>query len=273
MTTANLRIVPYNLHDDATLTTTGATVATGFEAEHTQDSVRSSLVRTTSGSAFAIKGTLATSCKASAFGLFRHTAHGGTIRLRLFTDAAWSSSAYDSTALNADRFTTSATFGFGQSNTDYMKTNAPYSLFFTLTTFQSYQIDFGGTPTAGYWQACRAILGEHFEFAVNPSWGASIGFADNADRDRSRGGSLRTGGGEIWRTMQLDLAEIQESDRETVLDILEYLGTTRDCMTSLFPGDGTRLERDNTIWGKFANLNAIGRQVSYLTGRLQLEGC
>ncbi len=65
--------------------------------------------------------------------------------------------------------------------------------------------------------------------------------------------------------------KIDETQRAAFLDILQYAGTSKDVVASLFPQDGTRLERDHIINGKFSNLNALGRQVSYLTGHLQLE--
>ncbi len=269
--TANLRIVPLNHHDAATLTNSIAP-ATGFLVTNTQNSTRSLVWKSPDGTAQNIKGTLAASRSATFFGMFLHSAAGGSVRLQLFSDAAWVTQVYDSTALAASNITSTDVYDWGNSSNDQFRSSGPYWLWFAATTFQSYTISFSGTPTAGYWQASRIWLGKAFEVGVNPDYGATLGFATLTDRNRSRGGSLRTNVGPTWRVMQMDLNALVEAERGTMVDIFQYLGTGRDFVLSLFPADGTRLERDNMVNAKFSALDAIGRQVNRLTNRLQVEG-
>jgi hypothetical protein len=270
MTTANLRLVPRNFHDEATLTNS-ITPATGFPVTNTQNSTRSLVWKSTGTTAQTIKGTLAASRSATFFGMFRHAMSGGSVRIQLFSDAAWTTQTYDSTALPVNNITPTDVYDWGIGSNDPFAGTWPYWIWFASAAFQSYTISFSGSPTIGYWQASRIWLGKHLEVTYNPAYGATLGFLDQSDRDRSRSGSLRTRVGPTWRTMDLTMGEIDESQRAAFLDILQYCGTSRDVVASLFPLDGTRLERDHIINGKFSNMNALGRQVSYLTGHLQLE--
>ncbi len=76
MTTGNLRIVPRNFHDEATLTNSIAP-ATGFPVTNTQNSTRSQVWKSPDGTAQNIKGLVPANRSATFFGLFRHTAGGG----------------------------------------------------------------------------------------------------------------------------------------------------------------------------------------------------
>jgi len=266
-----LRIVPLNHHDYATLTTSAASV-TDFGIEHTQSSIRDHLWRTTSTATQSFSGSLTADREANSFSLFRHTAHGGDIQLELYSDDAFTTNVYDSTALAASCFPASGIYDWGDFNNDPQLPNAPYQLWLGADyTFRSYRVSFSGTPTAAYWQASRACLGKAFEFTINPNYGASLGFATNTDRNRSRGGSLRTNRGEIWRTFKFDLGWVDELDRETLVDLFATLGTGVDFMVSMYPEDTTRKERDNMMMGKFASLNSIQQQISWMQSTLQIE--
>jgi len=267
---ANLRIVPYNDHDDATLTTSAAP-ATGYAVTETQNSTRGRTWRTTSNAGQSISGTLAASRTVSSFFMFLHTAHGGNVRLQLYSDAAWVTQVYDSTAVAAIPYTTDEAYVWSKGSADPFKTESPYWLYFTAIACQSYIITFSATPTATYWSASRLFLGKYFEAAVNPDYGLQLGYADITDRNRTQGGSLRTNVGAIWRTLSMDLNGINENERGTWMQIMRQAGTGRDVVASAFPGDGTSRERDHTINGKLVSLDALGRQVSRLTKRVQLE--
>lgn len=269
--TAQLRLAPYNHHDDATLTTTGASVVSGFEATNTQNTLRGRVLRTAAATTFVLRGTLPAAREASALGIFRHTASGGTVQLELFSDAGWSSSVYDSTALAADCFTPDGTFDFGfPSGFPYARA-APYVHWFEPTTFQSYEITFDGSPAASYWEVCRVVLGKAFEFRTNPDYGATLAWQDNTDSNRTLGGSQRTNNGEKWKTAVLDCNTVYEDERQALIDIIEYMGLGRDGMLSLFGEDGTTLEAAYTLNFKFSNLGTLARQIANLTKRFEIQ--
>jgi hypothetical protein len=274
--TANLRIVPLNHWDFATLSTSAAP-ATGFPITNTQNSTRSLVCRTASNAAQTWSATWGASPVRTAtfFGIFLHNLGGpgstGTVRAQFYSDAAWSSQIYDTTALVANNITPTDVYDFGVSSNDPFAGSWPYWLWFTETAaFRSVKISFANIPGT-YLQASRIFVGKHLEVLRDPAFGATLGWTDLTDRNRSRGGSLRSNVGPSWRVMQMDLNYVRESERAAWLDVVRYCGTGRDFVWSVFPLDGTRLERDHIVNAKFSSLDAIGRQAKYLTKRLQVE--
>lgn len=249
--------------------------------ENTQNCQRSRVWRSIDGTDQYIAGTFddGLARTVSSFQFFRHRCHGGTVQLQLYSDDSFTTLAYDSSALDVinvipddDNDWGIDPYGFGSN--DPFLLDAPYWLYLPPTATLSYKITFAGnvaTFGASYWQVCRLFLGNYFEVAKNPAFGATLGFIDQTDSNRSRGASLRTNVGPIWRTMGMDMNYIREDQRAMWLDIVRYCGTGRDFILSLFPEDGTRLERDHFVNAKFSALNAIGRPVKVLTTKLQIE--
>lgn len=267
---ARLRFTPYNHHDFATLSVTDT--SSGFTITNTQNFNRSKVWLAGSVGTKVIRGTLAASAFANAFYMFRHNAHAGDVQIELFTDAAWVTSAYDSTALPADNTTPDSTYEWGLSTVDPFLADSPYWHYFTGVDFQSYEITLSGV--SALYRVSRIFLGEYFEVLVNPQFGSSIGFntvGGVSDRNRGRGGSLRTNIAEMWKVMNLDFDIIYDGDRAVWMDILRYCGMSRDFAVSVFPEFGTREERDNTVNGVFSSLDPLGRQYSYLTKKVQVE--
>ena len=274
---ANLRIVPLNHWDAATLSTTGA-MAAGFPLINTQNSTRGLVARSTSNAAQSWKATWGASPVRTCtfFGMFLHTVGGigstGTIRVQLYSDAAWTTGIYDSTALSANNITPTEAYQFGISSNDPFAGTWPFWLWFTSKTFRSAQITFGGTPLNAYFQASRIFIGEALEVTYNPAYGATLGWVDKSDRNRSRGGSLRTSVGPSWRVMDNPMPWVDNAQRASFLDTQRYCGTGRDFVISLYPEDGTRLERDYMLNAKFVALDALGRpSKNRLSTRLQVE--
>lgn len=264
-----LRIVPHNLHDDATVTGTG-TAVTGFPVTYTQNTIRGRSLRI-SGSSFVIKGTLAGTRSASHLSLHRHTiAAGATVTLELFSDAAWTSSVYDSTALDIASFTDDSggsAFDFGLESA-FTRSNVPFVHWFTPTEFQSYEITLSSISSP---EVNRVFLGLGFEFQVNPDYGAPLSWSTNTDSNRTLGGSLRRNAGEQWRSLSLELNGIREAERQFLLDLMQRNGTSKDFVLSLFPEDETLMEAAYTLNATFTSLDAIGRQISRLTKRLVMQ--
>lgn len=280
------RIVPRNFHDEATLTVSVAE-ASGYEIVNTQNDIRTRLWRSSSGADVQIKGTYAGSMLRTPafFGMFLHQCHGGKIQLRLYSDAAWGSMVYDSGVIDVINVmpTDGMDWGadpFGNGPNDPFFEAAPHwqwllpsspmpgMLSYTID-LSDHSSDYGRTV----WQASRFVLGPAMELVRQPEFGASLGFVSQTDRNRSRGGSLRTNIGEVWRVMELSLGAMEESERAAWLDIFRYCGTGRSFVYSLYPEEGSRLERDHMMLCKFQTLNPIGREVHRLTSRLQLEEC
>jgi hypothetical protein len=266
----NFRVCPYNHHDFATLTTSVAT-ASSFFVTDTQNYNRSKLWVAGSTADQYIRGTLAASGNtANMFAIFLHNCAGSSVRLRLYSDAAWTTNVYDSTALPFNNVSADSSYDWGVGNVDPLRSRAPYWLYFNEVTFRSYEIALS-TNVGGAWQIGRIWLGKYFESSINPNFGTAVGVAANADRGRTRGGSVRASVGEKWRVFNCEFGMMGEADRAVWMDIMGYCGLSRDMFVSLFPTAATRMERDYTMNGLMSGLDPIGRQVSYLTKRMQFE--
>lgn len=277
---AYMRIVPRNWHDEATLSTELASVL-GASITNTQNRIRSRIWKTTSGADQYTLGTFDDGLARtfSYVGFFRHRCHGGNVRYQLYSDDSWTTQVLDTGALPVVNIvpTDGADWGidpYGTGTLDPFLLDAPWWAWITPTPCLSYKISFSSNVStfgAAYWQVCRFWAGHYRELVKPPDFGASLGIVDQTDRNRSRGGSLRTNVGPDWLDMVCDLNNIKESERAAWLDTLRYAGTGRDIVVSWFPEDGTRKERDHHANVLFKNLNSFNRQVSRLTGKLQFE--
>lgn len=266
----NARFTPYNHHDFATLSLDSGSTASGFFLTDTQNYNRSRVWKSGTTSNQAIKGVLPASAIASTFAIFLHNCFGSSVRLQLFSDAAWTTQVYDSTALPFDNVTDDSTYDWGLPNVDPLASRAPYFIYFAETTFRSYTISLS-TNVNGAWQIGRIWLGKYFEPFYNPIFGATLGIATNSDFSRTRGGSVRANAGQNWRLFAGEFDAMPEYERAVWMDIMAHCGKSKDILVSLFPEDGTRKERDYTLDGIMTGLDPIGRQVSYLTKRFQFE--
>jgi hypothetical protein len=272
MTTANLRIVPDDWRD-ATLTTS-ITEQTGFEAANTQNDIRGDVYKTADTTSVDISATWSASRTASALMLFNHLLHGANFRLRLYSDAAWSSGVYDSTATAALCYTTTSdAYTWATGTKDRLKARSPSWLYFTETAYQSAKLTLSGTPSAvAYFQLGTVILGRYFEAAINPAYGMQIGGGTTGRSTRTDAGSKRGYQGAYYPTFTCSLEDINENERAFWVDFMEDVGTTTYFGYSGFPGDGTTLERDHTGCGTCSSIDAIGRKINRLEKRLQIEG-
>jgi len=276
---ANLRIVPLNWFDEAT-SLTATTEATGMDIENAQLTARSKFWRSTATGACTIQGNWnSDGRKTNAFALFRHNTHGGTVRVQLYSDAAWTTQIYDSTALTVPS-TALGSFDWGSdplgtTSNDPLLYESPYVIWMAADySAVSFKITLGGTPASGeaYWQIGRIWLGKKWEAAYNPAPGVEMGWVQDADRYRSRGGSLRTSSsGARWRTLTMNLGMVSASDRSTLLDMQAQVGLERDVVVSVFPALTGRLERDYVLDAKFAALDPIAHGYTVHSGRLALE--
>jgi len=285
MTTTNARFGFRNFHDEGTVS--ASSEATDYEATNTQNSLRGEAWRSTSTSDATISVTLSRSRVVNYFAIFGHREHGGKVRFEGFTDAAWSTPATggDSTALDVNKIVGSSSdvafasgddpYGIGQY--DPFIVESPYWYYFASdVTLRSYRITFSNHSTTfwndAYHHVERIMVGKYWSPSINPTYdGFGKGRRDNTEIGRSRGGARRSNKGAKWAVCKLQFNGVSETEAPVWEDGIDHCLTAGDIFVSLFPGDGTRLERDNTKACHLSGLDVMGRAVSRLTNTLQLE--
>lgn len=297
----NTRFVLRNFHDEATLSTEFP-VAPGFPVANTQNRVRTRVWRSTDTTEQFVAGTFADGFprRASYLGLFRHRIHAGAVKLDLYSNDDYTGLAYSSGFVDTvpsasylslptdgfdwgvDEFSSALGFPPDSFKRDPFVLQSPYWHWFDEVEFLSYKITFGAgsyLPYYSYWQVSRIVLGLAVRLGFNtsrgnPAFGFQLGMADLTSRNRSRGGSLRSNRGPIWRTSVFDFNAILEEERAGWLDLMQYVGTGRDFVVSIFPEHAavaTRIERDHMILAQLIALDPLGRQAKVLTKRMQIE--
>lgn len=276
----NPRIVPRNFHDEATLATEFAPVD-GYSIDNTKDRQRSRVWRSTDGTDQYVSGTYADGLSRTVdhFSMFLHRCHGGQFRLRLYSDNNWTTQVHDSTLVDIMPPSDGLDWGidpYGDGTTDPYFTDAPFWLWLDEPiehlSFRYYFSSNVSTYDAAYWQVARFFLGLSYEFPYSVLYDNALGFVDQTERNRSRGGSLRTNVGPNWREFTADIKRLPEADRAGWIDLKRRLGTGRDFVFSLFPEDGTRKERDHMMNCVFKTLDPMVRWLpGWLSSRIQIE--
>jgi hypothetical protein len=278
----NLRLATRNAFDAATLSLSTTSELAAFPLTAMKKTARDTVWRSSDIATQVVRGTWnGDGFVPGMFAMFRHNGTGGSIRVQLYSDAAWTSQVYDSgTVAIAPTFCAIDGFAWGTDLlgvllTDPYLTEAPYVLYFTPVTCASFQITFSGDGSGWpYWQVTRMWLASYLEATYNPAFGVGLNPTDNSMRSRMLGGSLRSNIGERWRKLDFDLAWISETQRPTFQDAIARVGTGRDVVVSVFPGAGGRLERDYTLNGKLVSAEPITMpNFAYRSKKFSIEEC
>lgn len=256
------RISIENYIDACTDLAVSPSAASSMPVTNVQLAARDRVYRSTGVHDVVITGTWdGAGRRPTCFGMFRHRAHGGQIRVQLYSDAALTTGIYDSGTV--DIFTDmvlGSEIDWGRKcpflpEDDRLAYLAPYLLFFTepAESAAGFAITFTDCP-AGYWEIGRLWLGAHIEFTYN-AMRAEMAPMTTGQAARTRGGSNRTSAGEIWRELSLNFDFITEAQRPIVADAARRVGTHGDVVLSLLHGYATAREtRDHIVNGKFRDL-------------------
>lgn len=259
-----MRILIDNLADDALVAASPAMVATLPEA-NLQNSLREQVARWTAvdGQAITVTftGSKAVSCVCLYRGNFSSTA---TWRVRVWEDGAFSTAVYDSGVVAICPPTPLGSLEWGVdplSTTLYSEWDYAVAVaWFTPVLGAGITIDvYDPENLDGYVQASRLFVGNYFEPAVGVSGGMQLGYKENTQQARTEGGSLRVESGAIWRTLQLDLANMLEADRLRMIQFARNKGMRYDVLLSVFPDRDDELERDYQMQAR------LGQQGSFTT--------
>jgi len=274
MTTANMLICPYNDHLDASLSV-NVSLPAGFAAENTQNTRRDDVLLTNDTSTLVITGVLPENRTINGAWLNRHRLHGANWRLQLFSDTGASVpvSGGDTTLVPTLCYTATEPYTFSNGSNDPMQYEAPTWFYFAQDyTARSYKITVSGTPTAGsYFEIGNIFIGKCETLRINPVYGAQLWYTDLSRPVRTEGGTRASRVGEHYREWKGDVDGLSPLDVGTWMQIYGRNGTWRDVMISLFPGDGTSLERWNTMNCFMKALDPLGYQANRITKTMQFE--
>lgn len=274
---SNLRIIYPNDSDEATLTASPSLVAT-LPVENLQDVARARVARSTSTAAQDFKGTWSTSRLLSAAALVRHNlTSAGTWRLRLYSDAAWTTLVYDSGAVVAcpPKALGDLEWGIDPLGASLF-TNwalAFSSMWFAPVAAKSFTLTLTDAANpAGYLEASRLFVGRYLQPTYNMAWGFKLSWVEASSQERTEGGTLRSDGQEPYRRMSFKLADLTASDRPKFQEWSRRNGLRTDAFVSAFPENANAQERDYAMSAKLiASPDMEGDYLNNFTAEYVLE--
>lgn len=239
---ANLRFTGRNIADTGTISASPALVSTLPES-HLQTQPRGEVARTTSAPASQeIKLTWAANQTANVLAIARHNfSTSATVRLYLYSDAAWTTGIYDSTALTAFATTGLNTSLDVHTDADFRGLKNYVHYFAEQTTIRSAKIVIADSGNAdGYVEASRLLLAKYIETTYNPPYGG-VGFTpdDASVQSEADDGSVVTEKRYKTRRLELDLQFVPDADLDDLLAFGRYQGLDKDFLVDLYPESAT----------------------------------
>ncbi len=107
------------------------------------------------------------------------------------------------------------------------------------------------TNADGYIEAGRLKVGHAVDVPIAP--GYSMGFADQTELTRTRGGALRSDNRPSYRWASIDTTLMDVGEETRLMTMYERVGKRSDILWAAFPGENTTRERRNTILGRMTS--------------------
>jgi hypothetical protein len=273
---APCRIIPRNVFDLATLTSTIAPYSTtplvnlkndrrGRIARWPAASGTQSIKGTWNGQGFLVGGV-----SLDRFNL----EPAATVRFRGFQNADWTGTTLiDTTAVapyNAAALG-SFTWGsdpFGMSIYDGYLGYKYWTKFFAKQTIQSFQFDIVDTTNSNQViDVSRAILGDYIETTYNADPGAAAHWRSRTEQDEMDGGSLFSDRRVPRRVLTGQFSFLTPAERQAIYDFTRFVDTGKAFLITFQAGEGASLERDFTIpLAKFTEVPKIAWNYSLQHG-------
>lgn len=180
---------------------------------------------------------------------------GGTWRVQLFSDAAWTNQIYDSTSIVAYDTLTLGQLRWGIStlnegifsNFGGLRFSVVY---FPLVTAGSGIVTVSNVGNSdGYIEASQLYGGNAMELQWNPEK-LSGGWKENTAQKRSRGATLASDAESAFRGFTMDINFTDELQAEKFDELFLTAGLRKQIFVSLFPGAGGKRERNHTLLAK-----------------------
>lgn len=269
-----LSIIHTNAADAATLSVSPAENA-AYPIAFVKTSDRTETLRTSGVTAQQLRAVWAANASVNAVALCHHNlSAAATWRVRLYSDAAFTTAVYDSTAVTA--FDAAGLTGLDAIN-DASHREYKLSVLWLNSTFanvRSMTIDLSDAGNAdGYLSAARLFAGLYRELDWNYDWGHPITFESPTTVQRSIGGArLSQYQGPVIRAIDLPFEGLEEADRAFLFDLLRVKERAGDMFLSLEPNASGKLRRDMQMWGSIRAWRGIERPlVGYFGTSITVE--
>ena len=260
--TSNLRIIYKNLLNS--YNTLSATNINGlYPIANTLTDVRGVVARTTTTST-TISITWASNQNISSVIIpYSNLTSTCTLRIRLYSDELMSTQIYDSGTLSSGIFLANTSLFTNTLGSNYRYSFGGSSCirkYFTqYNTCRGIKIDLVDTSnTDGYLEIGKIVVGSYWSPTYNTEFGLSIGIADSSTKLRTQNGSLITDIGTSNKFMNFNLSYMNSTDRDTLFNIINSIGTKASMHISLFPEDAdSNKEYIHQIYGRLSDLATI----------------
>lgn len=255
-----MRIIADNAADRAVITASPADNIVS-PAQYLQTQYREEMARGFVGAPTVLTLAWSRPTPLSACVLYRsNLSNAATWRVQVFSDSAATAQIYDSGTVNASMLKALDQLEWGVDALgasfydDWGYTIGV--LWFTPVTGLSAKvtIDDPNNPL-GLWQASRLFMGLYLETSRAPNEGAQMAWQETTTVARTEGGTLRSEAGESYRTLNLLLSLLQESDRRRLSEAFRSVGMRGDLFVSVFPTALDALTRDHHMQAKLVKLD------------------
>lgn len=272
---ANMRIIYDNKADSATIT--ASTTTGSLAASNMQNDYKGKHHRSTDTS---VSYTLTWSSAVSIGGIglpATNLSPTSTIRVRLYTNASDTSPVADSGTISANSSSTiglwdwtnpldANSFIYGGLTKSAVWFSQHYSVKKVLVDL----VDIDNL--AGYIDCSRLICGPYWEPKYNVSNGVTYSCNDTSEQIRNDSGDLLTDRGFLYDQLNFDLSVIVESDKTKLLDIIKYVGVSKNIFISLFPENNSSREQNYIIYGKRTNSDISSQYYGIYAHSMSIEG-
>ncbi len=264
-----LSIIHTNRADSATLSVSPAENAS-YPVANLKTIARTETLRTSGLTAQQIRAVWPANVSANAIALCYHDlTAAATWRVRLYSDATFTTSVYDSGTVTA--YDSGGISSFDDINSAAFREykNSVLWLTSTFTNVRSATIDLNdSTNPDGFLEAARLFIGQYTELQRNFKWLHPIALVSPTTMQTTLGGDdLGQFNGPMKRKLELDMsAVLTEADRNFLFDLVRVKDKSGDFFLSAWPNAGGKITRDYAMWARFVDWQGVDRPMINLYG-------
>lgn len=242
--------------DSETLTVTSE--SGGYVKENLQDLQPGRVWRSTSTADQTIQCPFSTPRECTGFCLYGHNlSNDADITLTIYEDAAYTTVVETTTVKALDPEyglgeQPLGLLGLGGYSDEGLVRNFTVIWFESTVVGQSMEVVISdSTNVDGYVEVGRMKIGSAVDVPVAP--GYSMGFGEQTDITRTRGGALRSENRPTYRYANIDTTLMEREEAAALLTLYEEVGRRGDILWTAFPSENTTREKRNTILGRMTS--------------------